>query len=213
MSNRSTCSICQPINRAYGYWKNNSYTTFEKKSVTLNGKYPSVNRTLWFYGDSVQMLWFKHLKNHTVCTRLYKCNLTYNWVYPIKSKKDLITFREYDNKDFNKTRFLQIIYNILTTVDLRNNKSILLMNFGLHIMMGMSFHEAKDLFDSFIQMIRTLKMKYKENLATIIWKTITPGSFEESYKYRTVYRFLTKQVCINVYLMCSLVIMVYWLIL
>ncbi|XP_057301004.1 uncharacterized protein LOC130635633 [Hydractinia symbiolongicarpus] len=141
--------------------------------------------TLWVYGDSVGMRFFKYLKNnHSICHYFNQCEYTYAWVYP--NDMDL---SKNAHKDFNETITLARFESILTNKKMASNRSTLLINFGLHVMMELSFHEACQLFLNFIKLKN--KLGKKQEMPKIIWKTTTP--VHDKRKNMDATRFLTKQ--------------------
>ncbi|XP_057302703.1 uncharacterized protein LOC130636872 [Hydractinia symbiolongicarpus] len=178
---------CTYINPRHGYWKlSGGKEEYIAKMKPIKQRNVTENRnTLWVYGDSVGMRFFKYLKtNHSICRYFNHCENTYAWIYPIFP--DLI---KNGHKDFNETITLTRFESILTNIKMASNRSILLINFGLHVMMDLSFHEASQLFLNFIKLKN--KLKKTQEMPKIIWKTTTPVL--DKKKYMDANRFLTKQ--------------------
>ncbi|XP_057310189.1 uncharacterized protein LOC130648168 [Hydractinia symbiolongicarpus] len=182
---------CQPINSPCGYWKNHQQfiTPHNPNIVCQDNIKPPENSTIWFYGDSMQLLTYRYFINKTLCKKFFKCGVSYNWNYPNPPSKGI-----FDNKDFNKSIILNSIGNVLLQKDMRQRSSVFYVNFGVHILMAIPFKQAVDLLQSFVELVQTLKSKLGENFPRIIWKTTTPPFRREYYKYNEDFRrFLTKQ--------------------
>ena len=186
--------ICNNINSPCGYWEN------EKEFITIprQNHHSSYNKTfstsnkpmIMFYGDSLQFRFHDQFLSRKICKELYVCNRTYLWVYPNPPSK-----RIYDNKNFNKTIILESIRSVLLHPEMKKNSSVLLINFGLHLMMDVSFEEAKEVLQDFIKLTKNLKQILGDNLARIVWKTTTPPFERERYQYNEDHRrFLAKHV-------------------
>ncbi|XP_057313777.1 uncharacterized protein LOC130655093 [Hydractinia symbiolongicarpus] len=181
---------CKYINHPHGYWKTigseKKYTTYTELKHKKEASFPKKNNTFWVYGDSVGMQFYSYLlKNHTICSQFRHCRADKGWIYPFLPG---ISIKKYDQKDFNETITLNKIESILTDKLMVNSKSIFLINFGLHMMMDLSFMKASQLFLNFIKLLKTLRKK--QEIAKIIWKTTTPVL---SKKGMNSERFLTRQ--------------------
>ena len=101
----------------------------------------------------------------------------------------------YDGKDFNASRFINDIRIDILAENMRTNKSYLVINFGLHVIMALPFHKAKGLFQSFLKMVRELRNEHGlDEIPRIIWKTTTPPMPEAHEMHIAHLRFLTRQV-------------------
>ena len=195
------------VNAAHGYWSNNKYITTEvddpiegnlilnELSKTFSKK--SESRVLWIFGDSLQWYLYENLKNTPLCLEMYSCKNTYTWIYPLTNESINYFF---DNKDFDENQFLNDIKNILLTDEMKNNNSVLLINFGLHVLRTLSMSHAKMLMDMFIEMIFDLRINNAINgFAKIIWKTTTPVYHNVKYLYEK--RFVVNQVRVSIFIL------------
>ena len=191
---------CCIINATHGYWINGKYIATEpnytvetKLMLTDLSKTFTIKlaqRVFWVFGDSLQWYLYEDLKKTNLCLTMYDCKNTHSWIYPLTNdgRNHVI-----DNKDFNETQFLNDIKNILLTNEMRNNNSVLLINFGLHVMQTISMSQAKVLMDNFMEMVFILRKNYTHNsFAKIIWKTTTPVYLNIKYIYEN--RFITNKV-------------------
>ncbi|XP_057310317.1 uncharacterized protein LOC130648295 [Hydractinia symbiolongicarpus] len=183
---------CQPINSHCGYWRNDQEFVTSgrqiKPEIPKNKKLPS-RSTIYFHGDSLQFRLHDFFLSRPICKELYHCNLTYTWVYPNPPSKHI-----YDDKDFNKTIILESIRKVLLHPDVLEKSSVVLINFGLHLMMDISFDEAVDVLEDFVRLVQSLKTKHSANFPRIVWKSTTAPFERERYKYNEDHRrFLTKQ--------------------
>ncbi|XP_047130300.1 uncharacterized protein LOC100205549 isoform X1 [Hydra vulgaris] len=184
------------INADCGMWFNGSF-------ISQNGKNSSPtflpmrkrNGTLWIYGDSLGKRLHDYVKIKPLCQELFlTCNYTYNWVYPLKENSH--GFKEdwvFDDQDFNQTLHLNFIKNVIMNSYMRKKESVLLINFGLHLVKSLPMSKLKNLFNEFIIMLKELNTDPLK-FPIVIWKTTTPPyqSHEPSKNFR-VMRFLTKQ--------------------
>ena len=81
--------------------------------------------------------------------------------------------------------------------EMRDPKSVIIINFGIHQTMTLPFTRAFQLFDNFLQMLKEIRVKYRpDELPLIIWKTTTLPVVENTPHLwnATHLRFTTKQV-------------------
>ncbi|XP_057303260.1 uncharacterized protein LOC130640746 [Hydractinia symbiolongicarpus] len=186
---KNNTGTCIYVGTSKGYWARNGtkvkFTSMPKTKLFVFNKKHKQNTTLWVYGDSLGLRYYSYLKKRFICTDFFKnCKVTYNWVYPLYRGKE-IARRIYDKKDFNDSIVLNDLKNVLTCKEMRNPKSVLLLNFGLHTMMGLTMNQSKTLLINFVKMYRNLKKI--QLVPMVIWKTTTP-----TYrKYKDDHRFLT----------------------
>ena len=184
-----------------GEWRKGKWipreNDFDVRESTLNKKNSKLN-TLWIYGDSLGKRFYDQIKNGKLCTDIFSiCKLTYTWTYTFKNHYDHYEDRtEYNGNDFNETRFLEPIRNLLDH-QLMRNRSALVINFGVHVIMTIQLHRAMKLFKMFLLLVQE-KLKGNRNM-DVIWKTTTPPFIEHSkIQNKTHFRFLTKQVSLIV---------------
>lgn len=187
---RNNTGKCIYVGTSKGYWapsgKKVKFTSMPKTKLFVFNKKQKQNATLWVYGDSIGLRHYSYLKNRSICTDLFRnCNVSYNWVYPLPGVQG-IARRFYDNKDFNESIILNGLKNVLACKEMRNSKSVLLLNFGLHTMMDLTMNQGKTLLINFVKMYRNLKEI--QLVPMVIWKTTTP-TYRKNKK--DDYRFLT----------------------
>jgi len=191
-----TLNQCQPINENKGYWYQSKFKSYSllnqtKRTIEIKNKLD----TLIVYGDSLGVRFFGSIQN-TLCRSLFtQCRNVYLWVY-IKGKynTDHEEVNLFDNKDFNQDYFINDIKDSFQK--LPTNRSVMLINFGLHYVMSFELKKCKELFLIFIKLVTTLKLEKGNNFPLIIWKTTTPPQLEQLHYFSIISRkmvFITKQ--------------------
>ncbi|XP_057309096.1 uncharacterized protein LOC130647313 [Hydractinia symbiolongicarpus] len=184
------------LNPSCGYWKG-SYLYLQQKLKTFPKHTYSTGSWLWVYGDSIQKRFGESLKRDIVCREYYTCNLTYAWVYT----NPQVTKKIFDDKDFNKDIILEEIKNILDEPGMQKKSSLLLLNFGLHIVMTTQLSKAQDLFRSLLSMLSMRRRASPDRFPSVAWaSTTSPNEHEyraEKSDGKEIHvddiRFLTKQ--------------------
>ena len=157
-------------------------------------------QTLKIYGDSMGRHFYESLAaNHSLCRKMFKhCSLSYTWVYKMfnQTVDRYQGVHNYDNLDFNETRFLSDLKLDLTTPDMLCKRSVYVVNFGVHTIMTLPLSTMKNLLRKFIEMVAGLRLRYgADKSPLVIWKTTTFPYLEEfKPKPSTQLRFLTKHV-------------------
>ena len=82
----------------------------------------------------------------------------------------------YDNKDFNET----LIFGgssdvVMEQRDTQSPRSVIILNFGLHLIKAITMERLKRAFDKFLDPITIIKEELGRNSPLFIWKTTTPG--------------------------------------
>ena len=198
---KSILSNCSPlknlhcvfINNPNGFWEKESY----RHSQPMKYQYKNVDSksfdTLLVFGDSITLRFYFSLRATRHCKYYFKrCKSRYTWAY-VRSK--YFTPRQemylYDNKDFNETLFFGGISDaVIEQKDMESPKSVLILNFGLHLIKAITTERLKSVFDKFLNLITLIKNKLGRNSPLFIWKTATPGI----PSYTIVKRFMTIQV-------------------
>lgn len=187
-----------------GYWKKRDFHVADSEESSakstpksnMKNQSNSLNlHTLMIYGDSMGKRFLESINKTGVCDHFFKsCRLAYIWIYKQKGVKDA---HIYDGQDFDPNRFLNDIKINLVESSMRTNKSYFVINFGLHVIMALSFEKAKQLFRSFLVMLDNLKKVYgARNFPHVIWKTTSPPR-QEFYQRNVAHvRFLTRPVSI-----------------
>ena len=189
--------ITNTMRTSCGSWVRNKFVSRLLKQIPApNQNMKKVNRSgaLIFYGDSMQVRFYKSLVYKSLCKKVFsQCKLVYVWNYKHFPGEDIFGIA---GKPFNRSQFLAEMRSSLTDRRMRNAHSLFLVNFGLHTIMTLSFEEAKDLFRHFLATVDAVR---KENggkdFGRIVWKNTTPPHVEHSKKINVTHtRFLTKKV-------------------
>ena len=167
-------STCRLIWRNFGYWKDikgNIHWFPEREheesfAESLTDKYDF----LWAYGDSLCERWWYTPFRQMLCRRAFRsCDHIYTWTYADRDTGQKIPA----GQKFNKTQFFSPIKKIIYDQNMTNN-SILIINFGLHLITGLNIKELKDVVNSFANIILEMRReKGKFGTPKIIWKTTT----------------------------------------
>ena len=160
--------------------------------------------TLWIYGDSVGDFFYKSIIRQPLCKKIFqRCNNTYNWVYTIPGRNLTRGRLENDDNDFSVRRVLTEIFQVISQPFMVSDKSVLILNLGLHYVHTINFTTYKVLID---KTIRLLNERFKTNKKSwrfrgqLIWKTTTAinkekyGDPRTNARHSTNIRFLTYQV-------------------
>ena len=147
--------------------------------------------TLWIYGDSQAKYLHATVKNMPLCQKIFKtCKLTHNWVY-----KDPPRRPPNDNLDFNQTKVLSEIEQVLNLPEMSEN-SLMLLNLGYHYMQTISFGQYVELLQEIANIFKRRQREGKKT-ARMVWKTTMSLSKEKDvkqYLYIDFKRFLTNPV-------------------
>ena len=198
------------VNKAHGYWMENKYITvtadtenISKQKLVLQNlraksqRNTTMKPTFWLYGDSLTVRFSHQMRLTQLCSN-FICELTYTWTYPLKDNVDNPNSPPFDDKDFNQSEFLNYIKDVILKRSMRNNDSVLLINFGLHILKNINMSQAEELLDGFIIMVSEMKASLLlEGFPKVIWKTTTPAYIEKLFggsERNNLERYLIKQV-------------------
>ena len=186
---------CKFVNNPNGIWEHNS--NYKIPQPIVNHKKGFKNRTLdslQIFGDSLGRYFAISLNKTKLCKTIFqKCKNIYTWVY-VKHK--YFTEDEernlYDKKDFSEGLFLRGISDaLLHDKDMQSNKSVFVINFGLHLLKAITLKRCFDVFEKFLKLLQSIKFKLGQNTPYVIWKTTTPPSEKVGLDY---FRFMTIQV-------------------
>ena len=186
---------CQYVNNPNGIWEQNSnfkalQPIVNKKKVVKSGRFDC----LQIFGDSLGRYFAISLNKTKLCKTIFrKCKNIYTWVY-VKHK--YFTEDEernlYDKKDFSEELFLRRISDaLLQDKDMQSNKSVFVINFGLHLIKAITLKRCFELFEKFLKLLQSIKSRLGRNFPYVIWKTTTPPSEKVGPDY---FRFMTIQV-------------------
>ncbi|XP_066934333.1 uncharacterized protein [Clytia hemisphaerica] len=193
----------KPFNKYCGFWHDGSFREFHQKDVAnteprLNVHAPPF-QTLKIFGDSMGRHFHESIvANHSLCKNLFKkCDLSYTWVYKMYNRtKDFHDgVHIYDDKDFNQTHYLEDIRRDLYSKNMRHDKSVYLVNFGVHTIMTLPLNKLRELLQAFFDLISNMKKRLEpREIPLIIWKSTTYPILENFKPSTTTQlRFLTKQ--------------------
>ncbi|XP_065674293.1 uncharacterized protein LOC136091195 [Hydra vulgaris] len=194
------------INNAHGSWINDKYVTVNAKtdsnpkhelllrSLAQKSKKNTVlKKTMWMYGDSLTRQFFIDMKSTEICSE-FNCQLTNTWTYPLTNENP--AQQPFDDKDFNQSKFLDHIKEVIMNPLMMSNNSVLVINFGLHILKNINMSQAEKLLNGFIDMVYEIKINNVLSFPKIVWKTTTPAYIEiflKSQGMNNLERHLIKQ--------------------
>lgn len=140
----------------------------------------------------------KSIAQTPLCRRVFKrCNFTYNWVYNLRDWDRERATRDYLDLDIGKV--LQSVRKVIYRPEI-DEKSVLIMNHGLHFVLSTNFSNYQKLVKGVINLFKEKienangqkEFKFKGKL---IWKTTTAINRERMLKpHHHGGRFLTPEV-------------------
>ena len=169
--------------------------------------------TLWIFGDSLSVRFYRSLSKTFVCKRMFKrCHRTYNWIYPLESESE--GKKRNDDNDFRPKIILNSIRDVLRRPDMKSNGSVLVLNLGLHYPASINFTTYQELIRDVITLLKARKQDLG-NSAKVVWKTTTAMHKEnckQANKNSQNWRFFTPQVkknddtdrAVTLWIQCSL---------
>ncbi|KAJ7369933.1 hypothetical protein OS493_035279 [Desmophyllum pertusum] len=201
------CGIkCSEMWDGNGRWVNETwipYLTEESQRRKQSSPAEKLG-TMWIYGDSVGDFFYKSIVKQPLCKKLFlRCNNTYNWVYTIPGRNLTRGRLENDDNDFSIRRVLTEIFRVISQPFMDNDKSVLILNLGLHYVHTINFTTYKVLIDKTIRLLnerfKTANKKSWRFRGKVIWKTTTAinkekyGDPRTNARHSTSIRFLTYQ--------------------
>ena len=188
---------CKLVWNGHGRWKRQGekYTWLPNFPEVGPVDYSSKEKlqTLWFLGDSLTYRLWDSSYTRVLCRKAFKnCKKTYIWVYEIgnggESKVPINVGIE-----FNYTRFFEPLHSILNSADMKSNRSVVIINYGLHLVMSLNFSEYRNLIDKFIAIVDHYRLQQNESsVPQFVWKTTTMSHKENTERWNmTQARFLT----------------------
>lgn len=154
---------------------------------------------LWIYGDSLALRFYDSIYYTPLCTEIFKaCNITYNWVYNMNEPVEIEKYKR-NYRDFDPWRVLNEIRDVIYLPQM-DEKSVIVLNCGLHYVSSLKFAVYRKLIDDIIAMFKEtwvnkygkVQLKFRGKL---IWKTTTAIHRERFlYHDHPSPRFLTLQV-------------------
>ena len=154
---------------------------------------------LWFYGDSNAGRFYRSIRRTPLCKTVFRvCSLSYNWVYPIKNAS--VEKHKRNFLPINITRVLNAIARVIYLPRMNNEKSVIILNHGLHFITSTNFSTYRQVIDGIVDLFKETKvsddgrieLKFK---GKTIWKTNAAIHRERlRYPHLQKRRFLTRQV-------------------
>ena len=119
-----------------------------------------------FFARSLQ-----HRRN--VCGGIFRsCSFSYNWIYQVGNITVAKTMR--DDNDIDITRILYDFVRTINDSKFNNERSLVIVNFGLHFVESTNFSNYQRLVDGIAKILTdkdiTGQNKYK---GRVVWKTTT----------------------------------------
>ena len=153
---------------------------------------------LWIYGDDDAALLYQSVIRTPLCTRVFStCNYTFNSAYNVHNRTAELDKNILFGPDIR--RILHELEQVIHRPDM-DDKSVLLLNYGIHFVMFTNFSSFQKLIDDTIELLNE-KVLNKEGELTIkfqgkvVWKSIVPIRREKfSNPLGDSTRFLTYQV-------------------
>ena len=188
---------CELVWNGYGRWKRQSqgYTWLPNFPESEPADYSTKEKleTLWFLGDSLTYRLWDSSYTRVLCRKAFKeCKKTYMWVY------DVGTYGEHKTPNnvglaFNFTRFFEPLNSILNKAEMKSNRSVIIINFGLHLVMSLNFSEYRSLINQFATTVSQHRLRSnRSGIPQFIWKTTTLSHKENTKRWNmTQARFLT----------------------
>lgn len=154
---------------------------------------------MWIYGDSLALRFYDSIYHTSLCSDVFRaCNITYSWVYNMVEPVQVEKYKR-NYRDFEPWRVIKEIRDVLRLPEM-NDKSVIILNCGLHYVSALKFSVYRQLIDDIIVMFKEtgeneygeVKLKFRGKL---IWKTTTAIHRERFlYHDHPSPRFLTLQV-------------------
>eukprot|EP00112_Aurelia_sp_Birch-Aquarium-sp1_P014071 Seg3010.1 transcript_id=Seg3010.1/GoldUCD/mRNA.D3Y31 product="hypothetical protein" protein_id=Seg3010.1/GoldUCD/D3Y31 len=168
------------------------YDSLEKRNMQYDSsaKNPMKYDSLWIYGDSICQRWWGSRSRKSLCKKLFKfCTHTYTFTY-VNRKYNISKINV--GLPFNHTKFLVPINKVLHDSRMTKN-SVLVINFGIHLIMGLNMSELRNIVDEFAGTMNRIRTSGSK-LPHMIWKTTTFSRLGDGkLRHRTHARFLTNQ--------------------
>ncbi|KAJ7369930.1 hypothetical protein OS493_035276 [Desmophyllum pertusum] len=192
------CDVkCSFMWDGYGRWVQNKWKPYFKD--------PHQKHEARTQKRNIMGLWrlchvfFAHsLMQRKLCRDIFKrCNFSYNWIYPVN--KFTAAKRDNDNFDYDNERVLQSFRRIVHDPQM-DEKSAIIVNFGLHFVESTNFTNYKRLIDGLVRVLTDEEKDLISNVTrrkfrgTVIWKTTTAINKEKASNINLGHkRFMTQQ--------------------
>ncbi|XP_031567322.1 uncharacterized protein LOC116302232 [Actinia tenebrosa] len=193
---------CRFLWDGYGRWLRRTWMPLVPGSLQ-QPRYRDTSKgkgIMWFYGDSLNYNRYRYNFNDSeLCKDSFdQCSFNINFIYHIKYRIELDT-TETDELDFNVTRVLDHFRSVLLHPRVNHVNSVIVLNMGLHYVMGLTFERYQDLIQRTIGVIKEnersphgkLERRFKGH---VIWLTTTAINKENAKELQaTKWRFCTYQ--------------------
>lgn len=170
---------CQTVWDSFGSWKhvNGVYTWISKHNEGHSKWAKRKLHALWIYGDSISQRWWQSKFRRSICEQVFEyCRHTYTFTY---ENRDYNVSRINFGLPFNKTRFLDPIKKVLGNPRMKDDRSVFVINFGIHLILSLNFTDLKETVEKFAELIQDLRRRPGFTLPRIIWRTTT-STFPEA---------------------------------
>ena len=169
-------------------------------STGLWTKHSPRNRegVLWIYGDSNAGRFYRSIRRTPLCRTVFRaCSFSYNWIYPIKNAT--VEMQQQNFLPINVSRVLDAIAKVIHLPQMNNEKSVILLNHGLHFMTSTNFTTYREVVDGMVDLFKEIRTDNKGKelkfRGKVIWKTTSAIHRERlRYPHHHKRRFLTRQV-------------------
>ena len=169
-------------------------------STGLWTKHSPRNRegVLWIYGDSNAGRFYRSIRRTPLCRTVFRaCSFSYNWIYPIKNAT--VEMQQQNFLPINVSRVLDAIAKVIHLPQMNNEKSVILLNHGLHFMTSTNFTTYREVVNGIIDLFKETRTDNKGKelkfRGKVIWKTTSAIHRERlRYPHHHKRRFLTRQV-------------------
>ena len=169
-------------------------------STGLWTKHSPRNRegVLWIYGDSNAGRFYRSIRRTPLCRTVFRaCSFSYNWIYPIKNAT--VEMQQQNFLPINVSRVLDAIAKVIHLPQMNNEKSVILLNHGLHFMTSTNFTTYREVVDGIVDLFKETRTENKGKelkfRGKVIWKTTSAIHRERlRYPHHHKRRFLTRQV-------------------
>lgn len=169
-------------------------------STGLWTKHSPRNRegVLWIYGDSNAGRFYRSIHRTPLCRTVFRaCSFSYNWIYPIKNAT--VEMQQQNFLPINVSRVLDAIAKVIHLPQMNNEKSVILLNHGLHFMTSTNFTTYREVINGIIDLFKETRTDNKGKelkfRGKVIWKTTSAIHRERlRYPHHHKRRFLTRQV-------------------
>ena len=168
-------------------------------STGLWTKHSPRNRegVLWIYGDSNAGRFYRSIHRTPLCRTVFRaCSFSYNWIYPIKNAT--VEMQQQNFLPINVSRVLDAIAKVIHLPQMNNEKSVILLNHGLHFMTSTNFTTYREVVDGIVDLFKETRTENKGKelkfRGKVIWKTTSAIHRERlRYPHHHKRRFLTRQ--------------------